>query len=108
MDSGKRNLLIAVAVVAAIVAAGYVVHAMSGKKENGDEKAYMTAIKNQVQQKKPGKKFDKGEYMKNLDAKLRTAVEDGEMTAQEAEAKKAEVRQAIAKKKQAAGKKTQK
>jgi hypothetical protein len=105
MDSGKRIALIVLAVIVAGVALAVILPRLSGTRETEGEKPWMKAVEKQLQLDE--KEYEKGEYfdldvdspeeyLAQVDARLKEMVKEGKLTAQQAEAKMAAVRQDIA------------
>jgi len=105
MDSGRRNGLIALAAIIAVVACAVIFSRVSRTREAEGEKPWMKAVEKQLQLDE--KEYEKDEYfdldvdspeeyLQQVDAKLNAMVKDGTLTAQEAEAKMESVRQDLA------------
>jgi len=108
MDSGKRIALIVLAVIVAAVALAVILPRSSRTREPEDEKPWMKAVEKQLQLDE--KEYDKDakgeyfdldvdspeEYLAQVDARLKEMVSEGELTAQQAEAKMAAVREDLA------------
>ena len=103
MDSGKRIALIALAVIVAVVALAVILPRSSRTRAPEGEKPWMKAVEKQLQlgekEYEKDKDFDAEspeEYLTQVDAKLKAMVKEGKLTAQQAEAKMAAVRQEVA------------
>ena len=115
MDSGIRNVLIALAARVAIVALAVISSRVSRTREAEGEKPYMKAVEKQLQLDEKdefdekGESFDKAfseEDLTELETKLNEMVRDGELSAEDAQAKMTAIRQGGADKNQAGAKET--
>ena len=103
MESGKRIALIVLAVIVAAAALAAILPRLSGTRETECEKPWMKAVEKQLQLDKKGYEKDEyfdaaspEEYLTQYDARLNEMVKEGKLTAQQAEAKMAAVREDLA------------
>ena len=115
MDSGKRNVLIALAAIIAVVAFAVIFSRSSQTRDAEGEKPYMKAVEKQLQLDEKGEYDEKGDSfdkafsegdLTELETKLNEMVRDGELSAEDAQAKMTAIRQESAGKNQADAKET--